>query len=152
MNGPEFARRFVEAMDGRLGERLRAAVLFGSWARGEAGPRSDIDLLVILRDAPPLLDRCFLAAEVARAVHAGLAAVLSPVLLDEREAQATRPLYLDAVVDGVVLLDRDRTWASIRERLLLRMRELGSKRLVDDQGNRYWLLAPAVPPGTPIEL
>ncbi len=31
------------------GERLRGVILFGSEARGEAGPDSDIDLLVLLR-------------------------------------------------------------------------------------------------------
>jgi predicted nucleotidyltransferase len=30
------------------GERLRSVILFGSWARGDADPESDIDLLVVL--------------------------------------------------------------------------------------------------------
>lgn len=33
---------------GLYGERLRDVILFGSWARGDATPDSDIDLLVIL--------------------------------------------------------------------------------------------------------
>jgi hypothetical protein len=33
---------------GLYGERLKDVVLFGSWARGDAHPESDIDLLVIL--------------------------------------------------------------------------------------------------------
>lgn len=32
------------------GNRLRTVVLFGSWARGDAHPESDIDLLVVLDD------------------------------------------------------------------------------------------------------
>jgi predicted nucleotidyltransferase len=30
------------------GERLRSVLLFGSWARGDAHPESDIDLLIVL--------------------------------------------------------------------------------------------------------
>jgi hypothetical protein len=30
------------------GDRLRRVILFGSWARGDAHPESDIDLLVVL--------------------------------------------------------------------------------------------------------
>jgi predicted nucleotidyltransferase len=34
------------------GERLRDVLLFGSWARGDAHPESDIDLLVVLDEVP----------------------------------------------------------------------------------------------------
>lgn len=37
----------TDAWGALLGPRLRSLVLFGSVARGEAGPRSDIDLLVV---------------------------------------------------------------------------------------------------------
>jgi predicted nucleotidyltransferase len=33
---------------GLYGDRLRTVVLFGSWARGDAHPESDVDLLVVL--------------------------------------------------------------------------------------------------------
>ncbi|MEK6607373.1 MAG: nucleotidyltransferase domain-containing protein [Myxococcota bacterium] len=146
------ARRFVEALDRHLGDRLRAAVLFGSHARGEARADSDIDLLILLRDAPPFFDRCFLAVDVAREVSPNLPSRLSPIVYDVREAQEVRPLFYDIAIDGVVLLDRDGAWGGIRDRVLRRMKELGSERRVDADGHRYWLLAPSLPPGTPIEL
>lgn len=38
------------------GERLRDVLLFGSWARGDAHPESDIDLLVVLDEVPSRWD------------------------------------------------------------------------------------------------
>ncbi|MEW6049226.1 MAG: nucleotidyltransferase domain-containing protein, partial [Bacillota bacterium] len=35
-----------------LGDNLTSVVLFGSVARGEAGPGSDVDLLVVCRELP----------------------------------------------------------------------------------------------------
>ena len=42
----EVIRDYLSALQQR-GIRVSRAVLYGSWARGEAGPESDIDLLVI---------------------------------------------------------------------------------------------------------
>ena len=46
---------FVRRLYDRYGDRVRSAVLFGSKARGDAGPESDIDLLVTLGDDDPQL-------------------------------------------------------------------------------------------------
>lgn len=52
--GPPSATRIAELaaaeLRGLYGDRLVQVVLYGSQARGEAGPESDIDLLVVLRD------------------------------------------------------------------------------------------------------
>lgn len=52
--GPPGAARIAELAAAELGDlygdRLVRVVLYGSQARGEAGPESDIDLLVVLRD------------------------------------------------------------------------------------------------------
>lgn len=40
----------VAALRAALGEKLIAVALYGSWARGDAGRGSDVDLLVIARD------------------------------------------------------------------------------------------------------
>ncbi|MDQ3587502.1 MAG: UPF0158 family protein [Actinomycetota bacterium] len=44
----ELARDVAADLAQLYGERLRAVLLFGSWAREEAHPESDIDLLVVL--------------------------------------------------------------------------------------------------------
>lgn len=51
---PFDARAVAEAVAADLrelyGDRLERVILFGSQARGDAGPESDIDLLVVLED------------------------------------------------------------------------------------------------------
>jgi predicted nucleotidyltransferase len=42
--------RFRESLERRFGSRLREVRLFGSWARGEAGEESDVDVLVTIDD------------------------------------------------------------------------------------------------------
>lgn len=44
----EVARAVKADLADRYGRRLRAVRLYGSWARGDAHPESDIDLLVVL--------------------------------------------------------------------------------------------------------
>jgi predicted nucleotidyltransferase len=44
----EVAREAARELRGLYGDRLRDVLLFGSWARGDAHPESDIDLLVVL--------------------------------------------------------------------------------------------------------
>ena len=44
----EIAREVARDLRRMYGDRLRAVLLFGSWARGDAHPESDIDLLVVL--------------------------------------------------------------------------------------------------------
>ncbi len=44
--------RFRAALDEAYGQRLERVVLYGSRARGDAGPDSDYDIAVFLRDMP----------------------------------------------------------------------------------------------------
>src|SRR5207244_9650563 len=44
----QIAREVGQDLRGLYGDRLNRVLLFGSWARGDAHPESDIDLLVVL--------------------------------------------------------------------------------------------------------
>ena len=48
----EYHRRLEDL----LGDRLVGLRLFGSWARGEQGPDSDVDLAVLVKDRLPFAD------------------------------------------------------------------------------------------------
>ncbi|HSK79954.1 MAG TPA: nucleotidyltransferase domain-containing protein [Thermoanaerobaculia bacterium] len=82
----------------RLPEEVRLLVLFGSTARGKAGPRSDVDLGVLLDPYSASL-RFKVDAELGRA--AGREA--DTVLLDD----APPLLRFEIAKDGVLLFERE---------------------------------------------
>jgi predicted nucleotidyltransferase len=94
----------------RTERNVRLAVLFGSMARGHAGPDSDIDVLVSLAD-----DRSDAAVKLAVRLERTLGRSVDIARLERVDAQA--PLLLDRVLDeGRVLVDRDGQWGLLRER------------------------------------
>jgi predicted nucleotidyltransferase len=94
--------RIRGALAEAFADRLRGIVLYGSQARGEALPESDIDLLVLL-DGPVRL-----GADLKKAIEAVYAMVLElgrpihplPVDILEYEAQEF-PLYRNAKREGI---------------------------------------------------
>jgi predicted nucleotidyltransferase len=87
----EVVRRLVEAY------RPERVYLFGSVARGEAGPDSDYDLLLIVPDeAPPELRRSRLAYEVLWGT--GVAADVLVWTASQFDSRAHLPASLPATV------------------------------------------------------
>jgi hypothetical protein len=86
---------------------VRFALLFGSAARGEDTPRSDIDLLVEMRDDG--LERI-----------AGLSVKLEGLtgrrvdVVPVRSAETIPAVLADALADGRVLVDRDGLWPELQ--------------------------------------
>jgi predicted nucleotidyltransferase len=86
---------------------VQCAVLFGSVARGDDGPDSDLDLLVWMGDAPRTARHALahrLAARTGRQVH----------VLDVRDAHE-QPTLLEAILrDGRLLVDRGGLWPALK--------------------------------------
>lgn len=112
VSGPALPQRLQVALNdyatrlrAELGPRLRDLKLFGSWARGEAGPESDVDVWVLVdhfdratRDAP------FEAAQQTCLAHT---VDLTPTVMDEQEWQLLvsrqRRIALDIQREGMSL-------------------------------------------------
>jgi predicted nucleotidyltransferase len=94
--------RIRDRLEAVYGERLRKVVLYGSVARGEAAPDSDVDVLVVL-DEVKNYGKCLraniealypLATEIGRRISA------KPVSEEEyRDAEC--PLYRNARREGI---------------------------------------------------
>lgn len=135
---------------------LVSIVLFGSVARRQAGPASDLDVLLVaegLAGSPAERRRPFQQAWERARSRQGLPAVeWNLVTKTPAEATTRVPLYLDLVEDGVLILDRRGLFAAVLAGLRARMRELGSRRIFLPDGSWYWDLKPDFRFGEVVEL
>ena len=74
-------RRGLEAI---YGERLVKVVLFGSQARGDAAPDSDIDVLVVLRGPVEVGDEIHRTSNLSCEINLRTGALVSCVFMDEQ--------------------------------------------------------------------
>lgn len=154
------AVRYAEVARDILGENLTSVILFGSVARGEPDPQSDIDLFIICRSLPkgafrrravldPVRER--LHDKLACLWKAGIYTDFVEIIRTEDEARRPRLLYLDMTEEAILFFDRDSFFAGILDRLRYRLRELGAQR--KQLGMiRYWDLKPDFRLGEVIEL
>lgn len=103
----------------RTEKNVRLAVLFGSAARGDDRPGSDVDLLVDLAD----YGRRLPIARLELRLEEALGRPVQVVAL--RDAQASPALLSEAVADGRVIVDRDGGWLRLKRRKP-RLRRLAS--------------------------
>src|SRR6266545_7499771 len=95
--------KYAGQLEKRFGPRLRHVRLFGSWARGEAGPDSDVDVAVVVDD----LSRAewALAIDDAGDVEDATGVLLAPYVLSgsrfdfllARERRIARDILAEAV-------------------------------------------------------
>lgn len=104
MTREELLKEIKTSLSKAHGKRLRGAVLYGSEARGTAGPDSDVDVLVLLegpvafgRDLETNLEALYpLSLQIERRISA------LPVEASEYESFEC-PLYQNAHREGILI-------------------------------------------------
>ena len=136
---------YLQELFDRYGERILSVVLFGSFARGDFGPNSDIDLLLVIREfkwGEPLsfhsTDKLVLTQwKTCRHYHK-----VTPYPLTPEQALLHRPIYLDMLEEGLILYDRGGFIGGIFEEMRQKLKRLGAKRCKLPSGSKYWILKP----------
>jgi len=117
-------REYVERVSRRV--RLHAAILFGSRARGDHGPWSDYDLLLIGDFEEPYLDRLKTLLDLTEGIRISIEP--HPYTLEEalRMLERGNPSIVDAVEEGKPIIVGE-GWEKILERYRI-MRRRGKLR------------------------
>lgn len=156
----QLTKKYAEKLQLQLGNSLVTVALFGSVARSEATPFSDIDILLIIEGLPrgrfarmDLLkvidDEIDPILETLR--KEGIFSDICPILKTPEEAQKLSPLYLDMVEDAEIFYDRDNFFFHILKKLKDSLKRLGARRR--RQGKcQYWELKPDYKPGEVFEI
>jgi hypothetical protein len=145
----DLAKRYAAKAKEVLGDQIVSVALFGSVARGQAGPGSDINLFVVLQEASSgmlsrrrLLDpvRQLLTPELERFWKQGIYVDFVEVIRTRSEARKFHPLYLDMSREAILLYDRDRFLETLLAMLKKQLERDGAERKV--MGNFwYWDLS-----------
>jgi len=145
---------FIELLKEKFGDNFVSAILYGSVARGASRKDSDIDILLIFKTLPPSRHkRTMLVFPLIKALREkksyislfkkGYLPEVSPVIYTTEEIQQTKPVFLDIVEEGIIIID-DGTWETKKQSILRRMKELGSRKVTLGNREYYWIIKPGL--------
>jgi predicted nucleotidyltransferase len=152
----QIINKFKQKLLVRFRDELISLVLFGSVARGTARKESDMDVLIILKDAPDsYYERLKPVVEIELEMRKDaerMPPVLSSIILSLDEAKQNRNIFLDMIDDSIILYDTDNFFKNRLSELKNRLDQLGSRKILLDDDTWYWNLKPDIKAGDVIEL
>ena len=100
----EIVLKCKEVLAKQYGKRLKGVILYGSMARGESTPASDIDLLVLLEPPLDYFSELWQVIDVLYPIQLESAQLISakPVLVNDFE-MGSISLYRNAQREGVAV-------------------------------------------------
>jgi hypothetical protein len=134
----EGASSLVAAAARIVGPPLLGVIVYGSWARGEATPTSDVDVLVVVEPEVPLTRSLYRAWD--RTPVRWLGRQVDPHFAYLPAGRIVGGAWGEVAVDGLVLFERD---LRISAALAQARRDIAAGRLVRRivHGQPYWTVA-----------
>ena len=152
----QILNKFKRKLLARYKDNIISLVLFGSVARGTAGKESDIDVLIILKDAPDsYYERLKPVVEIELEMRKdviGIPPIFSSMILSLDEAKQNRNIFLDMIDHSIILYDTNDFFKNRLSELKIRLTQLGSKKVILDDSTWYWNLKPDIVTGEALEL
>lgn len=97
----EALKSFVQEVRKQYGDRLETVILYGSHARGEASERSDIDLLIILKDLREFWEEFHKISPTVSSVSLRYDVVISAIPMGKKDFENKKtPLLLNVRREG----------------------------------------------------
>lgn len=122
-----------------FGDQLVGILLYGSWVRGEASERSDVDALVVVETGVELTRALYREWDARPLTWAGRDVDAHFAHLPG-EAPVTGGVWAEAAVDGLVLFERDDRLSAQLRRV---RRAIADGRIIrrSVHGQSYWITA-----------
>jgi hypothetical protein len=129
--GAELVQRAL----GIHGPDLVGVVVFGSWARGEAGPGSDVDVLIVLEPTHALTRSVYRAWDERTTTWGDH--TVEPHVVQLAEHSVAGSVWAEVALDGLVLFERD---LRVSRQLARIRRDIAAGKLVrrSVHGQPYW--------------
>jgi len=150
--------RLIEWLNGNL----ISIAIFGSVARGEARPNSDLDVLVVASNVPEnYSERVRMAIDILDPLkdlkiwlwkNVRIYCNVDLLVLTINEAMRFQPVYLDMVHSSIIVYDRNSFLRNVLRRLSNRLEKLRAEYVKLPNGRWFWKLKPEVKRGEVIEI
>lgn len=144
----------------RLGQSVLGIVIFGSVARDEVRADSDIDMLTLIEYREPGIEEVTTKLSVdsqdwpenLKLEHEGIRTRVYNIYKTLPELAENPLILLDIADHGKILYERDNSMSGLLDRFMTKLKELGTRKIVFDDGKWAWDLKPDWVPGEIVDL
>lgn len=153
---------YCSEIKNHFSDRLISICLFGSVARGEAKPESDIDILIVANNLPMdigmriretnYIHEYLKKSEAYISLRkSNMSGLISDIFFTPEEIKGHPPILLDIIDDGIVLYDKD-SFLSNQLKLLKQKLETQKAQKVKTEKGHFWILKPDIMSGEVVDI